>query len=52
MPRQTCTAKSAGVFVNPAEQAHGYAKNRQEKLTAAAQIQPENEGLRAISQAS
>jgi hypothetical protein len=51
MPRQTCTAKSAGVFVNPAEQAHGYAKIGK-KLTAAAQIQPENEGLRAISQAS
>jgi hypothetical protein len=49
MPRQTCTAKSAGVFVNPAEQAR---ENRQEKLTAAAQIQPENEGLKAISQAS
>jgi len=32
MPRQTCTTKSPGLFVNPAEQAHRYAKISKKSL--------------------
>jgi hypothetical protein len=51
MPRQTCTGKSSGEFIDPAGQNHRYPKIGKESLPQAGQIQPENEGLRAVSQA-
>jgi hypothetical protein len=47
MPRQTCTAKSAGVFVNPAEQAHGYAKIGKKSLPRRPKF---NQKMKALEQ--